>query len=161
MKLTIIKLGRPAFSAYEELVKVYQKRLSAYLAVEEHIVRAADEKESQRKLDKLLSPRLSGKKNALDQAGDGVLVVLDEAGRSCDSLAFSRQLGVWRDDARIKTVTFVIGGPYGIGAALKNRADMVISLSPLVFTSDMAWLIVWEQIYRGFTILHNQPYHHE
>ena len=162
MKLTIIKVGRPAFSAYEELVKVYQKRLSTYLSLEEHIIRATDEKDAQRKVDKLLPLQPGGKRSSSDPAREsGILVALDETGRSFDSPAFARQMGEWRDDARIKTITFLIGGPYGIAEAVKGRADLVMCLSPLVFTSDMAWLIIWEQIYRAFTILHNQSYHHE
>ena len=160
VKLTIIKLGRPAFTAYEELVKVYQKRISAYLPIEEHIIRATEEKESQRKLEKFLSSK-SCNKNSSDQTGDGLLIVLDEKGLSCDSMAFARHLGAWRDNPRVKTITFLIGGPYGVSEALKKRADMVLCLSPLIFTSDMAWLIIWEQIYRAFTILNRQPYHHE
>ena len=153
MKLTIIKLGRPAFASYDELVKVYEKRLSTFISVEGLIIRAADDKETQRKLTKSLASR-----NSL---ADGVLVVLDESGKSFDSPDLARQIGAWRDDSRIKTVTFLIGGPYGVDSSVKKRANLLISLSPLVFTSDMAWLIVWEQIYRAFTILHNQSYHHE
>ena len=56
---------------------------------------------------------------------------------------------------------FVIGGPYGFSEAVKSRADQKISLSKMTFSHQMVRLFFLEQLYRAFTILKNEPYHHE
>jgi 23S rRNA (pseudouridine1915-N3)-methyltransferase len=56
-------------------------------------------------------------------------------------------------------ITFVIGGPYGLSRAVKEKANLKMALSPMTLTHQMARLILLEQIYRGMTILRNEPYH--
>jgi 23S rRNA (pseudouridine1915-N3)-methyltransferase len=62
---------------------------------------------------------------------------------------------------RIKTVTFLVGPPYGFDDATRKVASVTWSLSDLTVPSDFAWLLVWEQIYRAMTILKGMPYHHD
>ena len=63
-------------------------------------------------------------------------------------------------NAGIKQLVFVIGGPYGFSADVYNKANGKISLSKMTFSHQMIRLFFIEQLYRGFTILKNEPYHH-
>ena len=57
-------------------------------------------------------------------------------------------------------MTFVIGGPYGLTDEVRQQADLVLSLAKGVFPSDLAWVMLWEQLYRASTIIRRTPYHH-
>jgi 23S rRNA (pseudouridine1915-N3)-methyltransferase len=61
----------------------------------------------------------------------------------------------------IKTLVYVIGGPYGFSEAVYQKAQQKISLSKMTFSHQMVRLFFIEQVYRGFTILRNEPYHHQ
>ncbi len=89
-----------------------------------------------------------------------ILVLLDEKGKQFSSKEFSSVLQK-RMNSGIKKLIFVIGGPYGFSEALYSRANQKISLSKMTFSHQMVRLFVVEQIYRGFTILKNEPYHHD
>lgn len=90
---------------------------------------------------------------------DEYVVLLDERGKLIDSPAFSRLLLGPLESSR--RVVLVIGGAYGVSAALQQRADYVWSLSPLVFPHQLVRLMVIEQLYRAQEIAGNKPYHHE
>lgn len=85
---------------------------------------------------------------------DAASYILDAAGQERDSVEFSRLL-----EGREK-ISFVIGGPDGICADVKKRAKL-ISLSKMTFTHEMCALVLLEQVYRGFMILKNKPYHRQ
>lgn len=89
---------------------------------------------------------------------EGILVALDERGRSLSSDAFATQLGRWRDDGR-SSVGFVIGGADGIDSDLVGKADLVISFSPMVWPHQLVRIMLAEQLYRATTILSGHPYH--
>jgi len=86
------------------------------------------------------------------------VVLLDERGKLLDSPALSRIIQGEIDVSR--TVVFVIGGAYGVDDALTQRADIVWSLSPLVFPHQLVRLILIEQLYRAQSIAMSHPYHH-
>jgi 23S rRNA (pseudouridine1915-N3)-methyltransferase len=154
VKINIIKLGKPAFDEYETLVNVYHKRIAPQLSVQNIILKCNDEKEALVRLEKQLAT--SGGR----LAAGSMLILLDERGEQWDSVAFAGELRSWKDDPRIKVIDVVIGAPYGIPPALKQYATKTWALSRLVFTSDLAWLLVWEQLYRALSILNNTRYHH-
>ena len=66
-----------------------------------------------------------------------------------------------RMNSGVRRLVFVIGGPYGFSDAVYNRADELISLSKMTFSHQMVRAIFTEQLYRGFSIIRNEPYHHE
>ena len=84
-------------------------------------------------------------------------VLLDEGGRTLDSMAFSR----WLEERRRSglDLCFVIGGPYGHGADLE-RVDERLSLGPMTLPHQLARVVLLEQIFRGHKILAGEPYHH-
>jgi 23S rRNA (pseudouridine1915-N3)-methyltransferase len=86
------------------------------------------------------------------------VILMDEKGETLSSPAFAGIIGGYRDLAQ--PVSFVIGGAYGFSDAFRTRGDRVLSLSRMTFTHQMVRIFLLEQIYRGFTILHGEPYHH-
>jgi len=91
---------------------------------------------------------------------EGVVVMLDERGKSQSSEAFARQLERWRDDGR-PAVSFVIGGADGLDPAFVAEADLTLSFSPLTWPHQMVRIMLGEQLYRATTILSGHPYHRE
>ena len=84
--------------------------------------------------------------------------VVDERGKLLSSEAFAHLLETWSSSG-LKEVVFILGGPYGLDDSLKEKADFHLSLSPMTLTHGLAKVLLLEQIYRAFTILHGEPYH--
>ena len=87
------------------------------------------------------------------------VVLLDENGKELDSVQFSKELNKWMNQSTAHVV-FVIGGPYGFHASVYERANLKLSLSKLTFSHQMVRLFFTEQLYRAFSILRSEPYHH-
>ena len=98
-------------------------------------------------------------KRLLDRIGDDYLVALDERGKSLTTLQLARWLGERQQDGR--NLTFVIGGPDGLGPAILVKAGLRWSLSGLTFPHAMVRVILAEQLYRAHSVLQNHPYHRE
>ncbi len=99
-----------------------------------------------------------GKKLLSKVSGGSFLVALSERGKSFDSLGFSG----WIEQMGLKgrsDITFVIGSAAGLDSSVVERADMLLSLSPMTFPHQMARLMLVEQIYRAFTLIKGGPYH--
>ena len=92
------------------------------------------------------------------QPGDHV-VLLDENGKQYSSVAFAENLEKQMASGA-KRIVFVIGGPYGFAQEVYDKADAKLSLSPMTFSHQMVRLVFVEQLYRAFTILKGEPYHH-
>jgi 23S rRNA (pseudouridine1915-N3)-methyltransferase len=88
-----------------------------------------------------------------------IVVVLDENGKQVNSEGFSLQLNKWMVSGN-KNLVFIIGGAFGTDTRLKSRADFKLSVSSMTFSHQMIRLIFLEQLYRAFTIIKNEPYHH-
>ncbi len=89
-----------------------------------------------------------------------VLILLDEKGKRYASRAFAKMIESHRLHSTRRLV-FVIGGAFGHGDALRNRANASLSMSDFTFTHDMSRLILLEQLYRAMTILRGEPYHND
>ena len=98
-------------------------------------------------------------KRLLDRIGDDYLVALDERGKSLTTLQLAKWLGERQQDGR--DLTFVIGGPDGLGAGILMKAGLRWSLSALTFPHAMVRVILAEQLYRAHSVLQNHPYHRE
>ena len=92
------------------------------------------------------------------QPGDQV-VLLDEKGKTYSSVGFSAQLEKLMASGA-KRLVFVIGGPYGFAQEIYDKANDLLSLSPMTFSHQMVRLVFVEQLYRAFTILKGERYHH-
>ncbi|MDD4848291.1 MAG: 23S rRNA (pseudouridine(1915)-N(3))-methyltransferase RlmH [Bacteroidales bacterium] len=87
-------------------------------------------------------------------------ILLDENGKTFRSENFAQFLEN-KIQSGIKRLFFVVGGPYGFSENVYQRADFKLSLSEMTFSHQMVRLIFLEQLYRAFTILKNEPYHHQ
>lgn len=90
---------------------------------------------------------------------NGRLILLDESGEQFTSPLFADLLGTYRDSSTPELL-FAIGGAYGFSSELRSRADRLVSLSKMTFTHQMIRPFFLEQLYRAFTILNNEGYHH-
>jgi 23S rRNA (pseudouridine1915-N3)-methyltransferase len=88
------------------------------------------------------------------------LILLDENGKTFSSISFSDELQK-KMNSGVKTLVFVIGGPYGFSENVYVKAQGKFSLSQMTFSHQMVRLFFIEQLYRAFTILKNEPYHHQ
>lgn len=88
------------------------------------------------------------------------LVLLDERGKQLDSIQWSHQFQSCMNQG-VKTLVILIGGAFGVSDAVRQKAKQTWSLSSLVFPHQLVRLIVAEQVYRAFSILHHSPYHHQ
>ncbi|MBV8582915.1 MAG: 23S rRNA (pseudouridine(1915)-N(3))-methyltransferase RlmH [Candidatus Eremiobacteraeota bacterium] len=131
----------------------FRARLRPYYAYDEIEVRAGSGK------DPSATVRDETERIAR-QLGDGERYwLLDRSGTQLSSEALARRLdAVARDGAQ--RLTLVIGGTFGTGKTLRERAEFVWSLSDLTFLHEWARIIVLEQLYRAAKILRNEPYHH-
>lgn len=89
------------------------------------------------------------------------LILLDERGWQPSSQEWAGYLSRLKDDPAIKTVGIAVGGAYGFTENDRGKASKLVSLSSLVFPNEIAWLLLTEQLYRGFSILAGANYHHE
>ena len=150
MKLSVIKFGRPAYQEYETLVARYVKRLTGWYDLAREEIRISQNKQELQAMKRILAPD-PGR----------ITIALDERGKVWSSPQLAENLKVWQEDPAIKQLTFIIGGPYGLSEELKEKSDVHWSLSKAVYTSDLAWLVVWEQLYRAGCINRGIAYHHE
>lgn len=155
MNIKLLAIGKTDSKAIQELISDYEKRLSHYVNFELEII--PDIKNS-----KSLTEEQQKKKESeciLKSAENAHLILLDERGKEYTSEGFSEFLQK-KMNMGIKQLTFVIGGPYGFSEEVYAKADGKLSLSKLTFSHQMIRLFFVEQVYRAFTILRNEPYHH-
>ena len=88
------------------------------------------------------------------------LLLLDDQGNDFSSPSFADKLQQWMISGK-KRLVFVVGGAYGFSQELYNRGNEKLSLSRMTFSHQMVRLFFIEQLYRGYTILNNEPYHHK
>jgi 23S rRNA (pseudouridine1915-N3)-methyltransferase len=157
MKITLYVTGKTDNSHIEVLTNIYLQRLQHYinftLEVIPDIKNVKNLSESQQKNaegDVLLK-----KIHTTD-----FLTVLDEKGKTYTSEDFADFLQK-KMNSGLKNLVFVVGGPYGFSDAIYQRANAKISLSSMTFSHQMVRPFFMEQLYRGFTILKNEPYHHK
>ena len=156
MKIILILVGKTTNKLYIEGIEDYAKRINHYISFNIKVI-----------------PELKNNKNMThaqqkDKEGELILkaiedkshvVLLDEHGKEMRSLELASWIEARKQDT--KTLTFIIGGPYGFAKSIYDKANVKISLSKLTFSHQMVRLIFMEQIYRACTISNNEPYHHE
>jgi 23S rRNA (pseudouridine1915-N3)-methyltransferase len=147
MKITIISPGKDKRYLGEEIVNEYTSRISHYSSIDWKFINTSDIEEEGEKILKAIPNK-------------AYIVILDEKGKSLNSLEFSDFLNK-RLNESIKDLVFIIGGSYGVSKKVKDTANFVWSLSDLVFPHELVRSILAEQIYRGFSILKGIKYHHE
>jgi 23S rRNA (pseudouridine1915-N3)-methyltransferase len=151
MRLRVIWTGKTKDANLKALIDIYLKRLSHFAKCEVSEFREGSGSPSRAGIDKD-SKRIS---DGLRQGA--VNVLLDPEGSEWTSEQLADELRHWRDHGT-REVTFIVGGPNGVSADLSSRADKRWSLSRLTFTHEMARVVLLEQLYRAYTIIHGLPY---
>ena len=157
MNIKLLAVGKTDNPALQQLIDMYEKRLSYYINFELQLL--PDIKNS-KSLSEEQQKAKEGELILGNVASSYHLILLDERGKEFTSVAFADELQK-KMNAGIKQLTFVIGGPYGFSKEVYDRANGKLSLSKLTFSHQMIRLFFVEQLYRAFTILRNEPYHHQ
>lgn len=150
-------MGKTNHVALRDWLPEYQKRLSHYVRFE---WTELPELKNTKNLREVTQKEEEGKRVLKQLSSQDTLVLLDEKGSQYSSKGFADFLQK-RMNAGTKNLVFIIGGPYGFSAEVYARAQYKISLSAMTFSHQMVRLFVAEQLYRAFSILNNEPYHHE
>ena len=156
MNIKLIAIGKTDHEALKNLISEYQKRLSFYISFEFDCIpdlknsKNLSEKQQKEKEGELILSKLTS---------SDYLILLDENGKTFSSENYALFLQK-KMNAGIKTLVYVICGPYGFSAEVYARANEKLSLSPMTFSHQMIRLFFIEQTYRAMTILKNEPYHH-
>ncbi len=157
MNIELIVVGKTDMREVEALVSMYTKRLNHYVRFA--ITTIADVRNT-KKLSEAEQKRLEGEAILKLISESDYLMLLDEHGLELRSIEFAEMLQR-RMLSGTKRLVFVIGGPYGFSDAIYQRANSKLSLSKMTFSHQIVRAIFTEQLYRAFTILKNEPYHHE
>lgn len=156
MTIKLLAIGKTDNKQLQQLIDEYTKRLGFYIKFELEIipdlkkVKNLSEDQQKQKEGELILSKITT---------TDVLILLDENGKHYDSIQFANYLQKHMNSG-IKQLVFVIGGPYGFSPEVYNKAQGKVSLSKMTFSHQMVRLFMIEQLYRSFTILKNEPYHH-
>lgn len=147
--LTILTVGETKDQHIRALSQEYLKRLSS----QKIIIKTVKEEKNK-------DPDVVKKKEGerlLDKIKESDFVIaLSEEGKMMNSFSFAEFL---ERKKMVKNVLFIIGGAFGLDEAVKKRAQLILSLSPMTFPHEMAFLLLIEQIYRAYTLKNKSPYH--
>ncbi|MFK8046419.1 MAG: 23S rRNA (pseudouridine(1915)-N(3))-methyltransferase RlmH [Crocinitomicaceae bacterium] len=157
MNVKVISVGKTNKSYLVEGEQEYLKRLQKYISLEK--IEIPDIKGAK----KMSKSEIKEKEGALLLAkvkSSDYVVLLDDKGKIPTSVGFAN----WfqnKMNISTKSIVFVIGGAYGFSEKVYQRGQEKLSVSKLTFSHQMIRMIFFEQIYRAFSILNNEPYHHE
>lgn len=156
MKITLIFVGKTEDDFIKVGIEKYVSRLSHYIKLE--IIEIKNIK-TPKTISKENLKNLEYEQVAKCLSNDDTVYLFDENGKEYSSVGFSVFIKKSMVNS-IKNLVFIVGGAYGFSEKLEQRANGKISLSKMTFTHQMVRLIIVEQIYRAFTIINNEPYHH-
>jgi len=154
MEIKLLCVSKTTDKRILELFQEYVKRLGHYVAFNVEYIELKQKKTAAKKIVEEEGKLIL---NTLNKGT--ILVLLDEKGKSHSSKSFAIFLQKQMNSG-IKQLTFVIGGAFGFSDAIYDRANHKVALSSMTFTHQMVRLFFIEQLYRGFTILKGEKYHH-
>jgi 23S rRNA (pseudouridine1915-N3)-methyltransferase len=155
MKITLILVGKTE-GQFSKFVDDYVGRIKHYIGL---TVKTIPDIKNTKSLSEKLQMEKEGLQILKCISPQSEVILLDEKGFAPTSVEFAG----WFEkkmNAGIKELTLIIGGPYGFSETLKTRANQTLSLSKMTFSHQMVRIILLEQIYRAFTIIKGEPYHH-
>jgi 23S rRNA (pseudouridine1915-N3)-methyltransferase len=156
MRITLIAVGKTEDKYLIDGIEKYLNRLKHYINFTILIIpdikntKSLSESQQKSKEAELINKQI----NPTD-----VVLLLDEKGKKHSSISFSQYLNKQMIGS-VQNLVFIIGGPYGFDESIYKRSNSSISLSDMTFSHQMVRLFFVEQLYRAFTILKNEPYHH-
>jgi 23S rRNA (pseudouridine1915-N3)-methyltransferase len=157
VNIELIVVGKTDSREVDSLVETYSRRIAHYVRFG---VTYLPDVRNTKSLSEQQQKTLEGEA-ILRQISEGDrLVLLDERGAEYRSVEFADRVQRWMNSG-VRRVVFVIGGPYGFSEAVYARANESISLSKMTFSHQIVRAIFAEQLYRAFSIIRHEPYHHE
>jgi len=157
MKIALLQTGKTTDKQIAGMADLYLSRIRKYCTFE--IITLPDLKNAG--TTPIQDQKIKeGKKLLQSLSSDDFLVLLDERGKELRTLEFS----AWLEKSFMissKRILFVIGGPWGFSEEVYKRADFMLSLSKMTFPHQLVRLLFLEQLYRAFTVIKGEPYHHE
>lgn len=157
MKIVLMQCGKTRDELVEQLSVQYFNRLRHYINFE--LLTLPDLKNT-KSLNEAQVKEREGEMILKNTEKSDFIILLDEKGKEFSSVQFAGHLQKIMNQG-LHRICFVIGGPYGFAAPVYERANQKISLSRMTFSHQIIRAIFAEQIYRAFTILNNEPYHHQ
>ncbi|WP_320054656.1 23S rRNA (pseudouridine(1915)-N(3))-methyltransferase RlmH [uncultured Acetobacteroides sp.] len=157
MKIDLVLIGKSDQKYLQEGIDIYLKRLKFYCQFEMKII---PDLKSTKSLSEEQQKEKEGELIITQIKDSDFVILLDERGESLSSVDFA-QLIEKRQIAGTRKLSFVIGGPYGFSRDVYAKANAKLSLSAMTFSHQMVRLLFIEQLYRAFTIINGEPYHHK
>lgn len=157
MKFQIITIGKKHDKNIEDFISDFEKRIKANFDLSWTIIASQDDsnKERQKEKEGIKTIEILEKENK-----NNFIILLDEKGKEKSTLELSN-IFEEKMNTGIGKIIFIIGGAFGINERVKEKANLVMSLSKLVFPHQLVRVILVEQIYRCISIFKNGKYHHE
>ncbi|WP_047984317.1 23S rRNA (pseudouridine(1915)-N(3))-methyltransferase RlmH [Ornithinibacillus californiensis] len=158
MKITIISVGKLKEKYLKQAIDEYLKRLTSYAKVD--IVEVADEKapENMSEAEMVEVKRKEGERILSHIGQDTYVITLEIGGKMISSEQLAAKMDELATYGKSK-LAFVIGGSLGISEEVQKRSDYALSFSKMTFPHQLMRLVLLEQVYRGFRIIRNEPYH--
>ena len=157
MNIELIVVGKTDMKEIDALVQMYTKRINHYA---KFTISYLPDLRNTKNLSEQQQKSAEGEMLLKDITVGDYVVLLDEAGEEMRSVAFAQWMQK-RMNSGVKRVVFIVGGPYGFSKEVYARAAEKLSLSRMTFSHQIIRPIFTEQLYRAFTILRGEPYHHE
>ncbi len=157
MKICLFVVGKTNHNYLSPGIDDYTRRVNHYVPFSIQFI--ADAKNT-RNMTQAQQKVAEGQNLLANFEASDYVVLLDEHGKEMKSIEFSAYIEKKMQNVP-KRLIFVVGGPYGFSEDVYNRANEKISLSKMTFPHDLIRLVFCEQLYRAYTIMHNEPYHHE
>ena len=156
MQITFLVVGKTSEQYIQEGINEYSKRISRYVRFD---MKDIPYLKNTKNLPESVQKQKEGEQILKQIEKQDFVVLLDDKGKEVDSLAFANMLQA-RINQSVKRLVFVVGGAYGFSKDVYDRANSKLSLSKMTFSHQIIRMLFLEQLYRGFTILNNEPYHH-
>lgn len=157
MKIKLLYIGKEDAELFQQGIEFYTKKIQFYNPFETIVIPYLKNTKS---ISVLEQKKKEGDSILKKLDSSDFVILLDENGKEKSSLEFANLIQQSLNQG-LKTIIFVIGGAYGFSEELYLRSNLKLSLSKMTFPHLMTRLIFTEQLYRSFTILKNEPYHHQ
>ena len=157
MRINLILVGKTTSKEFQSIIDDYSERVTHYTPFEMTVI---PELKNTKALSQEQQKTMEGDAIMRQLQDSDYVVLLDEHGKELRSVEFATWMGK-KQQTVSRRLVFIIGGPYGFSPAVYERANEKLSLSRMTFSHQMVRMIFIEQLYRAFTILKGEHYHHE
>ena len=158
MKITLLVVGKTKFSFWEEGQDYYSAKINRYCSFEMVAIKADKVKSNKTPISEI--KKEEGVEICSKLSDKDYVILLDDKGKKYTSEQFAGHMQFMKETYVNKKIVFVVGGAYGFSDQVYSRCDEKMSLSSMTFSHQIIRVIFLEQLYRAFTIINGEPYHH-